>query len=161
MLAGMPRHHRPQAALVWAPLPRMHGGWAATPLQIVPIAATAIQARLFGLQDPLIVLSGRPNSCSTATGPISPLHAALSTARAALAKRPPATKAPREALRKRSTPGSTGPPLSDCSVSDAWDPRRRQKIQRASLCACRNQNIRQEPWVRFREEWSRSTISSF
>jgi len=141
MHAGMPRHHPPQAALVRAPLPLMHGGWAATPLQTVPIAAPPIQARPFRLQDPLRLLSGRPNSCGTATGPISPLHAALSTARAALAPRPPSTWAPREALRRRSTPGSTAPPLSDCSVSDAWEPRRRKKIQRASLCARRNQNI--------------------
>jgi len=161
MHAGMSRHHPPQAALVRAPLPLMHGGWAAIPLQTVPIAAFAIQARPFGLQDPLRLLSGRPNSCSTATGPISPLHAALSMARAALAKRPPSTRATREALRRRSTPGSTAPPLSECSVSDAWEPRRRKKIQRASLCACRDQNIWREPWVRFRQEWSRSTISSF
>ena len=120
------------------PRPLMHGGWAATPLQTVPIAAPAIQARPFRLQDPLRLLSGRPNSCSTATGPISPLHAALSTARAALVKRPPSTRAPREALRRRSSPGLTAPPLSDCSVSDAWEPRRRKKIQRASLCACRD-----------------------
>jgi len=158
--AGMPCHHPPRAALVRAPLPLMHGGWAATPLQTVPIAAPAIQARPFGLQEPLRLLSGRPNSFSTATGPISPLHAALSTARAALVKRPPSTRAPREALRRRSTSGSTAPPLSDCPVSDAWEPRRRKKIQRASLCACRDKNIWREPWTRFREEWSRWTISS-
>ena len=101
MHAGMPRHHPPQAALVRAPLPLMHGGWAATPLQAVSMAAPAIQARPFRQQDPLRLLSGRPNSCGTATGPISPLHAALSTARAALAPRPPSTWAPRRALRRR------------------------------------------------------------
>ena len=141
MHAGMSRHHPPQAALVRAPLPLMHGGWAAIPLQTVPIAAPAMQARPFRLQDPLRLQPGRPNSCCAATGPISPFHAALSTARAALVKRPPSTRAPREALRRRSSPGLTAPPLSDCSVSDAWEPRRRKKIQRASLCARRNQNI--------------------
>ena len=115
MHSGMPRHHPPQAVLVRAPLPLMLGGWGATPLQTVPIAAPAIQARPLRLQDLLRLLSGRPNSCGTATGPISPLHAALSTSRAALAPRPPSTWAPREALRRRSTPGSTAPPLSYCS----------------------------------------------
>jgi len=161
MHAGRPRHHPPQAALVRVPLPLMHGGWAATPFQTVPIAAPAIQARPFRLQDPFRLLSGCPNSCSTSTCPISPLHAALSLARAALVKRPPSTRAPREALRRRSTPWSTAPPLSDCSVSDTWEPRRRKKIQRASLCACRDKNIWRETWTLFREEWSRSTISSF
>jgi len=113
MHAGMPGHHPPQAALVRAPRSLMHGGWAATPFQTVPIAAPAIHARPFRLQDPLRLLSGRPHSCGTATGPIAPLHAELSTARVALAPRPLSTWAPREAERRRSTPGSTAPHLSD------------------------------------------------
>jgi len=124
--AGMPRHHPLPAALVRAPLPRRYGGWAATPLQTVPIAAPAIQARPFKLQDPLRLLSGRPNSCGTAIGPISPIHAALSKARAALAPRPSCTWAPTEALRRRGTPGSTAPPLSDCRSTATVCPYDRQ-----------------------------------
>jgi len=161
MHAGMPRHHIPQAPLVRAPLPLRHGGCAATPLHTVPIAAPAIQARPFRLQVPLKLLSGRPNSGRSATGPISPVHTALSMSRAALAPRPPCAWAPREAPRRRSTPGLTAPPLSDCSASDAWASRRRKKIHSVFLCARRNQHISREPWVCFREKWSVSIFSGF
>jgi len=80
-----------QVALVRAPLLLRHGDWAAIPLRTVPTAAPAIPARPFRLQDPLRLLSGRLNGCGTETGTISRHHAALSKARAALARRPPCT----------------------------------------------------------------------
>jgi len=113
MRSGMPPHSPPQAALERPP-PLTHGGSAATPRQTAPVPAPAIPARPSMLPHPLRKLSGSPNRCGEATGPISPLQTSLSTARAALAPRPASTWASGSPPQARQTCLDSPPPLRFC-----------------------------------------------